>query len=151
MSFTVTLFVWLWIVFFFAGNFFFHLAIHVSSLTVTLLCSQGFCLRYQVPQSVSHYAICNTCVSKKKSTPLSSLLIFWTQPQRFLRGIKNQLVKPTCFVKWCKRMKNLSRVFPRQTFKKKKNRFEETWGDWVLKFNSRLSFYYRLPAVEKCL
>ena len=51
--------------FFFAGNSCFHFAIHVSSRTVTLLCSQDFCLCYQVPQSVSHYAICNTCVCKK--------------------------------------------------------------------------------------
>ena len=45
-------------------------------------------------------------------------------------------------------MKNLS-GFPRQTFQKKI--LEETWRDWVLKLNSRLSFYYHLPAVEKCL
>ena len=48
-------------------------------------------------------------------------------------------------------MKNLSRVFLDRHSKKKKKILEETWRDWVLKFNSRLSFYYRLPAVEKCL
>ena len=38
--------------------------------------------------------------------------------------------------------------FSRQTYKRK---LEETWRDWVSKLNSRLSFYYHLPAVEKCL
>ena len=37
-------------------------------------------------------------------------------------------------------MKNLSRVFPDRHSK------ENTWRDL-----KRLSFYYRLPAVEKCL
>ena len=29
--------------------------------------------------------------------------------------------------------------------------FEETWRNWVSKLNSRLSFFKRIPAVEKCL
>ena len=33
-----------------------------------------------------------------------------------------------------------------KTKKKKK-----TWKDWVSELNSRLSFYYSLPAAEKCL
>ena len=87
--------------FFFAGNFFFDFAILVSSLTVILLHSQGFCLSYRVTQSVSHYAMSNTLISKKQKTsaPLSCLfLIFWMQLQRFLLEIKNQLVKTVCFV-----------------------------------------------------
>ena len=46
-----------------------------------------------------------------------------------------------------KRIKNLSRVF----LDKHKKKLEETWKNWVSKLNSRLSFYNRLPAVEKCL
>ena len=33
----------------------------------------------------------------------------------------------------------------------KKYMLEQTWRDWVPKLNSRLSFYYRLAAIEKCL
>ena len=120
-----------------------------------LLHSQRFCLCYRVTQPVSHYAMSSTCVSKKTtSAPLSCLfLIFWMQHQRFLHGITNWLVKPICFVSNCglyskksgvKKMKNLSRVFLDKHSKKK-----NTWK--VSELNSRLSFYYHLPAVEKCL
>ena len=47
-----------------------------------------------------------------------------------------------------KEKKNLSRVF---LGKHTKKILEETWRNWVSKLNSRLSFYYCLPAVEKCL
>ena len=43
-------------------------------------------------------------------------------------------------------MKNLSRAF---LDKHSKKILEETWRDWVSKLNP--SFYYCLPAVEKCL
>ena len=92
----------------------------------------------------------------KKATPAPPLClfwIFWTQLQRFFCGIVNQIVKPLCFV--CrlfasKQIKSMSRVFlARQTNIYKK--ILETWRNWVSKLNSRLSFYNRLPAVEKCL
>ena len=47
-----------------------------------------------------------------------------------------------------KEQKNLSRVFLGTHTKKI---LEETWRNWVSKLNSRLSFYYCLPAVKKCL
>ena len=47
-----------------------------------------------------------------------------------------------------KKIKNLSRIFPDKHTKKYLQRKSR---NWVSKLNSRLSFYYRLPAVEKCL
>ena len=51
-------------------------------------------------------------------------------------------------MQWWKRIKNVSRVFQdkhTQIYLKRLKR------DWVSKLNSRLSFYYHLPAAEKRL
>ena len=86
---------------FFVGNFFFHFVIHVSSLTVTLLCSQGFCLCYQVTQSVSHFAMSKTCWSnKEKNNICTSMFVFdfLNMAAEIFLGTTNRLVKPVCFV-----------------------------------------------------
>ena len=91
--------------------------------------------------------------------PSSLLLIFWTQLQIFFCGITNRLVMPVCFVfgvyrvkKWCKRIKNLSRVFVDEHTKKLLEDLERL----SFKLNSRWVFttVYRLQRsawIKACM
>ena len=93
----------------------------------------------------------NTHRSKKSNIYITIMFVFdfLNAAAEFFCGIANRIVKPVCFVhiwglqewkQWCKRIKNQSRVFLDKYTKKR----------WVSKLHSRLSFYNRMPVVEKC-
>ena len=123
----------LWYMFFF-GNDVVEAYIYRSSLTVTLLHSQGFCLCSQVTLDLTlshslHFAMSNMQKLKKaKSAMPSYFLIFWKQLKRFSSRIVNWLVKPVCFVNI---NDNLTKKCPsRRTFSNEC----AIWGNTVILF-----------------
>ena len=86
------------------GNEVFKVYVYRPSMTVTLLCSQGFCLCYRVTLDLTRVSLSTKLsvthaeIRKTTSALQCFFFIFQTQLQRFFCGISNPVVKPVCFV-----------------------------------------------------
>ena len=148
MSFAVTLFVFFCLVisafisrYMFPWEEVIEAYVYRSSLTFILHFPRVFFLLPTNTVSLTTRLWVTHAKTKKKTSasPSCLFLIFWTHLQRFFRGIMNRIVKSVWFVsiwglseqkQWCKRIKNLYRVFLDKHAKRKKI-LEDTWRDWV--------------------